>query len=175
MKKIILFALFNLALYAQGLESLTTFSADFTQTLQAQMGDKQEVITYKGQIKAKAPANVLWIYKSPVPKEIYITNNEMIVYEPKLRQAIITQMQESLDLLTLLKKAKKLNNTEYETQILDQKYQLKIQGKILKEINFVDSLDNKVRITFSNAKIDEYIDSKVFDFLPSSDIDVIHP
>lgn len=164
-----------LATELQKLQNLKSFSADFTQTLTSKEEAKTQVITYKGKISAKAPQRVLWEYKSPVPKEIYINSGEMIIYEPKLNQAIIKRLEENLDIFSILKKAKKVDSTHFKAKILDQEYNIIIKDGILSEINFIDSLENSVSIVFSKVQVNINLNSGIFEYKPSSEVDIIYP
>lgn len=160
--------------YAQSLKDIKSFSADFTQTLYSNEEEMQNQIIYKGKLQALAPASVRWSYVVPIPKEVFIEEGTMILYEPKLKQAIFTRLQENLDLLTLLKNAKKITENRYQANILEQKYDLLLENGIPKQINFQDTLGNKIEIVFENAKVNVAIDSKVFDFNPKSEIEIIY-
>lgn len=49
----------------------------------------------------------MWKYKTPVVKNVYIENNMAIVDEPELEQAIFTTLENEINILKLLKEAKK--------------------------------------------------------------------
>lgn len=159
---------------AQSLQELKTFSADFTQTLYSNEEGMQTKITYEGKIQALAPSRLKWSYQTPIPKEIFIEEGVMVVYEPKLKQAIFTRLQENMNLLFLLKNARQISETHYEAMILEQKYDLLVENGTPKQINFSDTLGNKVEIIFSNIKVNITMDSKIFDFKPNSEIDIIY-
>ena len=90
---------FSAGINAESLKTLKSFSADFTQTLYSSEKNQKPII-YKGKIEALAPSSAYWNYLSPIPKEIFIQDNTMILYEPKLKQAIITRLQENMNLRT---------------------------------------------------------------------------
>lgn len=166
------FYLISAVVYAKDLRVIQSFSANFKQTVYSL--EEGSALEYTGTIKALAPTSVLWKYDKPIPKEIYIDNETMIVYEPKLQQAIFTQLQENMDLLSLLKKAKKIKSDYYEATILDQKYALLLDNGILKEVHFNDSLGNKVEIIFSDIVVNSKINAEIFEFNPGSNIDIIY-
>ena len=103
----ILFCFFSVIAQSNELQVIQSFRANFEQKVQSAEG-QGSTLRYTGEIKALAPVSVLWEYKTPIPKEIYIDNGAMIIFEPKLQQAIFTQLQENLDLFSLLKRAKKI-------------------------------------------------------------------
>ncbi len=159
---------------AQSLKEIKTFSADFTQILHSSEENAQNQIVYKGRVLALAPSKLRWDYVTPIPKEIFIEEGTMIVYEPKLKQAIVTRLQENMDLLYLLKNAKKITENHYEAMISEQKYNLLLENGLPKQISFNDTLGNEVEIIFSDIKVNITMDSKIFDFKPSSEIDIIY-
>ena len=156
----ILFCFFSVIAQSNELQVIQSFRANFEQKVQSAEG-QGSTLRYTGEIKALAPVSVLWEYKTPIPKEIYIDNGAMIIFEPKLQQAIFTQLQENLDLFSLLKRAKKIKENYYEKGIL-------------KEVRFKDHLGNKVEISFSNVIINSKMRAEIFEFNPSSDIDIIY-
>lgn len=165
---------FSAGINAESLKTLKSFSADFTQMLYSSEKEHQKPIVYKGKIEALAPSSAYWNYLSPIPKEIFIQDNTMILYEPKLKQAIITRLQENMNLLSLLKNATKINQNHYESVVLEQKYDLFLENGIPKRIVFYDTLDNRVEILFQNAVINGTINPNRFDFKPSAEIDIIY-
>ncbi|MBX7489873.1 LolA-like outer membrane lipoprotein chaperone [Helicobacter turcicus] len=169
----IFFCFLSVMIQAKDLQTIQSFSANFEQRVYSSENEGS-TLKYTGTIKALAPSSVLWKYDEPIPKEIYIDNGTMIVFEPKLQQAIFTQLQENMDLLSLLKKARKVKENHYEAVILEQKYTLLLSNGILKEVRFSDDLGNKVEIIFSNIVVDSKIDAGIFEFNPSSDIDIIY-
>lgn len=152
------------------IKNIKSFEAEFTQILHSQNDD----IVYKGKIKSLAPHYVLWDYSSPITKQIYIQRDSMIIYEPRLKQAIISSLQENLDILSLIKSAKKIKDNLYESTIMGQKYNLTFKDGILNSITFEDSLQNQVEIKFSQIKVDSSIEPHIFEFKPTSDIDIIY-
>lgn len=158
---------------AQDLQKIQSFSADFEQKVYPSE-NQGEALKYTGILKALAPSSVLWIYQKPIVKEVYIDAGMMVVFEPKLQQAIITQLQESMDLLAVLREAKPIEKNHYEARVLGQTYTLLLEDGILKEINFMDSLGNKVQIVFSKIVINAEINKEIFEFNPKSDVDIIY-
>lgn len=169
----VLLLIVRIMVQAQELQKIQSFSADFEQRVYSSE-NQGEVLKYTGIIKALAPSSVLWVYHKPIPKEVYVDKGMMIIFEPKLQQAIVTQLQESMDLLAVLKEAKPIQDNHYEAIVLGQKYTLLLDNGILKEINFMDSLGNKVQIVFSKIVINAKIDKEVFEFSPNSDVDIIY-
>ena len=158
----VLLLIVRIMVQAQELQKIQSFSADFEQRVYSSE-NQGEVLKYTGIIKALAPSSVLWVYHKPIPKEVYVDKGMMIIFEPKLQQAIVTQLQEEYGLFSCIKGGKAyLQNNHYEAIVLGQKYTLLLDNGILKEINFMDSLGNKVQIVFSKIVINAKIDKEVF-------------
>ncbi len=93
----------------------------------------------------------MWKYKTPVVKNVYIENNMAIVDEPELEQAIFTTLENEINILKLLKEAKKIDNNNYVSTIDGTKYQISMSSNKIKKITYKDTLDNSVEIIFSNS------------------------
>lgn len=171
MKKIIIGLFLGILAWGSEIKIIQTFEADFTQKLIAQ--DNSEIV-YQGKIFAQSPDNVLWQYQKPIPKEVYIHSNEVIIYEPKLQQAIFSSLQEKLDIFALVNKAKKIKDNLYQAEVLEQKYNLIINEGILEKITFIDALENKVIIQFDKIQINKPLKKELFVFEPKEGIDLIY-
>lgn len=115
----------------------------------------------------------MWKYKTPVVKNVYIENNMAIVDEPELEQAIFTTLENEINILKLLKEAKKIDNNNYVSTIDGTKYQISMSSNKIKKITYKDTLDNSVEIIFSNSVQDEPIDDNIFVFVAPSNYDLI--
>ncbi|BEG57788.1 hypothetical protein NHP21005_14760 [Helicobacter sp. NHP21005] len=83
----------------------TSLSAHFKQVV---LGTTPSPVnpTYEGQILAKTPFFAKWSYTKPSPKEVYMQDKQVIIYEPRLLQATYTKLSKALDFFAILKKAK---------------------------------------------------------------------
>ena len=167
---LLIFFLYLSSLNAQEIKALQSMQAYFTQRLITQ----DNTLLYKGEFFALAPHFVLWKYKSPIPKEIYINKDSMIIYEPKLEQAIYSTLKENLDILTLIKKAKFIKENHYIAELLGQKYYLFFEEGILKQISFVDAVGNSVEILFENIQTNHSINPEIFKFESTSNLDILY-
>ena len=132
-----------------------------------------DIITYQGEVFIKNSGQILWKYKTPVVKNVYIDNNMAIVDEPELEQAIFTTLENEINILKLLKEAKKIDNNNYVSTIDGTKYQISMSSNRIKKITYKDTLDNSVEIIFSNSVQDEPIDDNIFVFVAPSNYDLI--
>ena len=110
MKKTILLSLLCANLFGFA-ENLNTFSAHFVQTV---TDDKNTVIKYSGDIKAKRPDMAMWNYVQPVKKEIYIRNEDLVIIEPEIEQVIMKKVGNTIAFFEMLKNAKKVNDNLYK-------------------------------------------------------------
>lgn len=154
----------------KGIKMLESMQAYFTQKLISE----DSVITYTGEFFALAPHFVLWKYQTPIPKEVYINGDSVVVYEPMLEQAIFSALKENIDVLNLIKQAKFIKENHYSAEILGQKYDLFFKEGILRQIAFVDSVGNRVEISFENIQTNHKIDPKLFEFKPTSNLDILY-
>lgn len=170
-KLIIASTLFCLSCVASNdIRDLDSFKASFLQVITSNSENK---IEYKGEVFIKKSGKILWKYKTPVVKNVYIENNMAIVDEPELEQAIFTTLENEINILKLLKEAKKIDNNNYVSTIDGTKYQISMSSNKIKKITYKDTLDNSVEIIFSNSVQDEPIDDNIFVFVAPSNYDLI--
>ncbi|CAM2779443.1 LolA-like outer membrane lipoprotein chaperone [Helicobacter burdigaliensis] len=165
------FCFFATFLYALEPNKIQSLEANFIQTLTLEDNHK---ISYEGKIFLKSPKSALWQYTSPIVKEVYIEGNTLIIYEPKLEQATFSTLKKELNLLTLLKEAKKIDTNHYEATLSNQVYFIELKNDLPSIIRYTDELNNKVEIQLKDTKINELKNENIFDFTPPSNIDVIY-
>ncbi|RBQ28734.1 LolA-like outer membrane lipoprotein chaperone [Aliarcobacter vitoriensis] len=158
------------AFAASDIKNLKTFQAQFTQTITSNSSD---VILYKGQVFIKSSGKILWKYKTPVEKNVYIDNNSAIVDEPELEQAIFTKLENEINIIQLLKDAKKIDNNKYSSKIDSVQYLIFTKNNKIEKISYEDNLENSVEINFSNIIQDEDISDSIFIFSIPSNYDLI--
>ena len=166
---IVFFTTFNAAADIKNLES---FKSDFTQSIKS-INDK--VIEYKGEVFIKNTGKILWKYKTPIEKNVYILNDFAIVDEPELEQAIYTQLQSEINIIKLLNTAKKINENSYIANIDDTDYLIE-SSKDTNEIEIIkykDKLDNSVEIKFTNQISNKEINDGIFKFTAPEHYDII--
>lgn len=151
-------------------DSLKSFEANFVQTI---TNTSNKSIEYKGKLYISEPSQILWQYKTPIIKNVYVLNSFAIVDEPELEQAIFTRLENDLNLLKIIKASKKIKENEYETFINNIKYKIFLENKKIAKIKYQDELENKVFIKFLNIKQNEKVDDEIFKFLPPSSYDII--
>ncbi len=154
------------------IRDLDSFKADFSQTITSGSDNK---IEYKGQVFIKKSGKILWKYKTPVVKNVYINNNFAIVDEPELEQAIYTQLEDEINIIKLLNSSKKINENSYLTKIDDIDYLIKTsqEDNKINYIKYKDKLENDVEIKFNTVTQNGEISDDIFKFTVPEHYDVI--
>lgn len=157
------------SLYGIG-ENTVTMQANFTQTI---TNDKNKTITYSGEMLAKRPNLTKWHYSKPVDKTVYITTSNVTIIEPELEQAIVKQLENSIDILAILAAATKITENEYSAYYHAKQYQIGLENNEIKTIRYKDAFDNVVIITFTKRKLNKKIDDAIFFPTIPKDFDII--
>ena len=168
--KVLILSLFSIQLLIASILDFKTIESDFTQTVTNKSGN---TITYKGTIKIKGEDKILWSYKTPVLKNVFITKNKAIIDEPELEQAITSRLSSDLNIVTIINKSKKIGKNTYENKLDETKYTVIIENNILKSVRYRDELDNDVGVLFTNFKRNFPIQDEIFDFKIPPHYDVI--
>ncbi len=170
--RVIFIFTFFLSLFsnANDFSNFKTFEGNFTQTIVNATGKE---IIYKGKVFIKEPAKILWQYQEPIVKNVYVIVNTAIIDEPELEQVIYTKLQNEINLLTMIKKAKKVDSSNYIATLSDIDYKMNFQDGKLSTINYIDTLENSVAIVFNDVKVNESIDNERFHFLPPDYYDIV--
>jgi len=151
-------------------ENIRSFEADFLQTVTNESG---KTIEYKGKVFIKNNGKVLWKYFEPVVKNVFLIDDLVIVDEPELEQAIYTKLEKSIDMIKLLKEAKKIEENLFESNLYDVEYLIKIKDDKISSLSYKDELANSIEIKFLNNKQNIEIKDSVFQFLPPDYYDII--
>ena len=154
------------------IKNLENFKANFTQKITS---INNKIIEYKGEVFIENTGKILWKYKNPIEKNVYILNDFAIIDEPELEQAIYTQLQSEINIIKLLQTSKKLNENTYITNIdgIDYLIETSKNNDDIEIISYKDKLDNKVEIKFDNQKTNENISADIFKFTAPSYYDII--
>lgn len=153
------------------IKNLDSFEAKFIQIITS---SSKNIIEYKGEVYIKKSGKILWKYKTPIVKNVYIDGTYTVVDEPELEQAILTQLDSEIDIIKLLNSSKKIDNNTYLTTVEDVKYAIKIsEDDKIEEIKYVDKLENSVVIKFLDVIQNGQISDNVFKFQIPSNYDII--
>ncbi|MDD2357011.1 MAG: LolA-like outer membrane lipoprotein chaperone [Thiovulaceae bacterium] len=170
MKKTIILSLLCANLFGFA-ENLNTFSAHFVQTV---VDDKKTTIKYNGDIKAKRPNMAMWNYTNPVKKEIYINSSDLVIIEPEIEQVILKKVGNTIAFFEMLKNAKKVNNELYKATYEKLKIDIHVKANKIDSITYLDELENRVTIQFTNQVENQKMDDKVFSAKIPADFDIVH-
>ncbi|PHR74234.1 MAG: cell envelope biogenesis protein LolA [Arcobacter sp.] len=170
--KVLIINVFVIISSLQALEfkNLKSIQADFKQTI---INNADQRIIYSGKLFIKEPSRILWKYEEPIIKNVFLINTMVIIDEPELEQAIFTTLNSEVNLLALLKSAKKISNEKYEAEINEVIYTFLIKDNKIDKIVYKDELDNKVSIELFNSVYNEEIKESIFKFVAPSYYDII--
>ncbi len=142
--------------FAGGIE-FNTLSENFSQTVQSD----DAKISYGGDFSA-TKEHAVWHYKTPAIKNIFFSFTKVVVIEPELEQAIITNIKETPNLTAILANAKPNKNGVYEASFDDVKYLIELKGDLPSKISYTDKMDNKVVINLSNVRKNAPVNEAIF-------------
>ncbi|WP_229860171.1 LolA-like outer membrane lipoprotein chaperone [Candidatus Sulfurimonas baltica] len=157
--KYLLLAMLLITHVAASMNDITSFEADFTQTI---TDDKDKTLTYSGHILASKPQNARWNYIEPVKKNVFITQFEVTIVEPEIEQVIVKRIESNFDFFKMISNAKKINNNTYETKYKESVFKIVQNNSLIESISYIDEFENRVKIIFKNQKQNHTIDLKVF-------------
>lgn len=150
--------------------NIDSFEADFVQTI---TDEKTKVLSYTGSIVAANPKYALWRYATPITKEIYINQNQVIIIEPEIEQVIFKRIDTNLDFLQIMQHAKEIAPHQYKAVFQNVVYIVNVKEDQIHSITYKDNFDNDIAITFSKQKQNRKIDTKLFKPEIPLDFDII--
>ena len=153
--------------FASGIE-FNTLSANFSQTVQSD----DAKISYGGDFSA-TKEHAVWHYKTPAIKNIFFSFTKVVVIEPELEQAIVTNIKETPNLTAILASAKPNKNGIYEASFDDVKYYIELKNEIVSSIKYTDKLGNDVQISFSNVRKNAPVNEAIFKPVIPKSYDII--
>ncbi|MDO9056511.1 MAG: LolA-like outer membrane lipoprotein chaperone, partial [Sulfuricurvum sp.] len=115
----------------------------------------------------------LWVYQKPIQKSVYINAQKITVIEPSIEQVTLRTLDEEIDFLQIIQKAKKVDNEKYSATVKGQTYTVTFKNDLLNSISYTDGYDNRVTILFNNPTQNKPIDSGKFKPTIPSEYDVI--
>jgi outer membrane lipoprotein carrier protein len=160
----------NTMVIANDFNSLKTFEAKFKQTITNPSGNK---VIYNGLLYIQEPNKIKWQYQDPIEKLVYIKKYTVTIIEPELEQVIITKLDKEINILNLLKNAKKISNNKYISHFNNVDYALTLKNKMLQQISYKDEIENDVVISFENVHQNHKISPEIFKFIIPFDFDII--
>jgi outer membrane lipoprotein carrier protein len=173
------------------LSKIRTMQANFTQIITDE--DQKGARELKGSVALKRPRQFRWTIASPTQQDIIATGDKIWTYQPRLKQASVTQQPQSFgntpasflsgSTSSIIKSyivAMKAGpgSAEYylEARRKSNKFQkivLRFNGLNLREMSFTDELGHTSQLSFSNIKLNQDLNPRLFAFKPAPDVDVI--
>mgnify|MGYP001765763803 CR=1 FL=1 len=151
-------------------KDLNSFNAKFVQTI---TDDSGKTIRYSGELWAAKPQNALWVYQKPIRKSVYVNAQKVTVIEPAIEQVTLRTLENEIDFLSIVQKAKKVDNDTYTATVKGQTYTVTFKGELLDSIRYTDGFDNKVLIQFNTQNANKPIEPSRFKPLVPADYDII--
>lgn len=151
-------------------KEITSFNSKFVQTILDANGKK---ILYSGELWASKPQNALWVYQKPIQKSVFINGQKITVIEPQIEQVTLRSLDEEIDFLQIIQKAKQVSEDKYTATVKGQTYTVTFKNETLSSISYTDGYDNKVAIVFTNPSQNKTIESSRFKPIIPADFDVI--
>lgn len=141
-----LLCLLSLTLFASP-KDMSSFNSKFIQTI---IDESNKKIVYTGELWASKPQNALWVYQKPIKKSVYVNGSKITVIEPQIEQVTMRTLDDEIDFLQIIQKAKKVNDDQYSATVKGQTYTVQFKNALLSSISYQDTYDNKVTIQFTN-------------------------
>lgn len=151
-------------------KDINSFNGKFVQTI---VDDNGKKIVYAGELWASKPQNALWVYQKPIQKSVYINAQKITVVEPAIEQVTLRTLDDEIDFLQIIQKAKKVNDEKYTATLKGESYNIIFKNDLLSSISYTDGFDNKVAIVFTNPIQNKPIEMSKFKPVIPEDFDVI--
>lgn len=173
--KILMILLISFKLLLAEIVLPSNFITNFHQTI---TNDNGKVINYKGKVYFEEIVETIsddsgiehnykrslfkWNYREPSQKEVCTDGIKLTVIDHDLEQVANYLVDETIDLKSILSRAKKITLNDYQASYKDVEYLITLDSKNqLSKIIYVDNLDNHVKILFSNMSYNEIFDSNL--------------
>jgi len=168
--RIFIFTLLSALTLLASPKDISSFHSTFTQTI---IDEHKKKIVYTGELWASKPQNALWKYQKPIQKSVYITGSRLTLLEPVIEQATIRTLNDEIDFLEIIKKAKAIDATHYKATVNGQTYTIEFSNNNLTSIKYSDNYENQVVIQFLNPVANELIEASRFKAVIPQGFDVI--
>jgi outer membrane lipoprotein carrier protein len=169
-------------------EDIRDLSGNFTQ--KSFIKDLKRTETYKGEFFIKA-RKMKWEYGGDRPQTVYINGDEIVVHQKKERQAFRARFERSTYGQAAIALLGGFGRISEEFEVTAQKDRLLLRPKMpmgnvvrveltlgdarfpIVSLTIVDTSSNRVEVRLRNVKINQDINDRVFDFVPSEGVTVI--
>ena len=165
----------------------SNFTTHFEQTI---TNDHGKVINYQGKVYFQDLVEAIaddsgieqsytrslfkWNYTAPSKKEVCTDGIQLTVVDHDLEQVANYLVDEGIDLKAILSVAKKISANDYQASYKDLEYLITLDDKNqLSKIVYVDNLDNRVKILFSNMKYNGTVETNLLECTAPKEYDRI--
>jgi len=159
MKLFVMMCVCVATLWGNNLKAFKTIQSDFVQKV---TNEQNKTITYTGKFYATHDKKALWVYEKPVAKKIYFNDTKVVIIEPELEQAIITNLENTPNIAQLMTEAKEVTQNTYTTSFMDTTYTIYATPTSIDKVTYNDKLDNRVEILFSNQSTNLFLEDALF-------------
>lgn len=178
---------------AKQLSRVVTFSSDFTQAV---LDENGKILQQSfGKVQFNRPSLFYWHVLSPASQIIWYRNQELIVYDPELSQAIIKKVYATNDpsllpLLLLTGDAQQVlknfsvvvksqryfltpKSVDKNSLLLGVALELTAEGAV-REIQYQTTLGQRTKVSFDHVQVNKQLDrARFFEPLPKG-TDLVH-
>jgi outer membrane lipoprotein carrier protein len=150
-----------------------SFETSFVQNI---TNDKGKTIEYQGEVLFQHMGQDIfkWNYTAPTQKEVCTDGIQLTVVDHDLEQVSTYLIQEGIDLKSILDVAQPITTRDYKAVYKDVEYLITLdEQNQLQKVVYVDNLDNKVKIVFSNMRYNGEIDSKRLECTAPQEYDIL--
>lgn len=159
MKLTLLSTLLFTSLLNASISAISSFEADFTQTI---TDDKDKKLSYSGHVQASKPQFAKWDYEKPVKKEIYISPFIVTIVEPEIEQVIQRKIESNFNFFQLIRNAKKVKENTYKAKYKNSTFTIFVKKNLIESISYIDEFENDVKVVFKNQGQNHKIAEEVF-------------
>ncbi|MFN2381130.1 MAG: outer membrane lipoprotein chaperone LolA [Guyparkeria sp.] len=172
------------------LASIETLSADFEQQRRDAQGEVRRESS--GTFVLKRPGQFFWRYETPYVQELIANDGTLWVYEPDLRQASRSPLSATegapIAILTGDRPVDEVFRIRHlesegglswfalrprEEQGDFREVLLGVDEQGIREMRFVDQLDQTTRVSFESRRFNESVDESAFEFEAPEGVDVV--
>ncbi len=168
--RIIMLTLLTATILLAAPKDIHSFHSTFTQSI---VDEHKKKIVYTGELWASKPQNALWVYQKPIQKSVYISGSKLTLIEPVIEQATIRTLNDEIDFLEIIKKAKAVDTSHFSATVNSQTYLIEFSNDILSSISYTDGYENKVIIKFTNPVTNKAIDASRYKAVIPANFDII--
>ncbi len=172
------------------LAKIETLAADFTQERRDAQGRVKREST--GTFVLRRPGQFFWRYETPYVQELIANDDKLWVYEPDLRQASRSPLSATegapIAILTgqrPVDEVFRVRHLESEGGLnwfalrpLDEQGDFRevllgVDEQGIREMRFIDQLDQTTRVSFESRRFNQSVDESAFEFEPPDGVDVV--